>query len=130
MRCTGHGLPLVPCGIKGQEVCMKREWMQNIQDSLCIILNHLLFVAAAITVLDLFQADSPKLLMWMILGVIPLVVYYFIPKSPVLIPPPIFVILLGVMSMAEKIMTTNDWATYYYVITFVYLIGYFLFYFA
>ena len=109
---------------------MKREWMQNIQDSLCIILNHLLFVAAAITVLDLFQADSPKLLVWMILGVVPLGVYYFMKKTPVLIPPPIFIILLGIMSMAEKIMTTNDWGAYYYVITFVYLIGYFLFYFA
>ena len=108
---------------------MKREWMQNIQDSLCIILNHLLFVAAAMTVLDLFQADSPKLHVWFMLVLIPFGFYYFSKKTPLLIPPPIFIILLGIMSMAEKIMTTLDLGVYYYIITFVYLIGYFIFYF-
>ena len=108
---------------------MKREWMKNIQDSLCIILNHLLFVATAMTVLDLFQADSPKLFVWFTMVLIPFGFYYVSKKTPMLIPPPIVIILLGIMSMAEKIMTTLDLGTYYYVITYVYLIGYFIFYF-
>ena len=110
-------------------MCMKREWIQNIQDGLCITLNHLLFVAGAITVLDLFQAATPKILLWMSLIVIPVAFYHFTRKTPQLILPPMFIILLGVMSMVEKIMTTHDWSAYYYVITFVYMIGYFLFYF-
>lgn len=108
---------------------MKTEWMKKIQDSLCIMLNHLLFVAAAITISDLFRADSPRPLIWMATGVIPFGLYTLIKRDPKLVPPPIFIFLLGVMSLAEKIMTENDWASYYYVIMFVYLIGYFLFYF-
>lgn len=108
---------------------MKQERMQSIRDNLCILLNYLLFFAAVITISDLFQVENPNLLLWATLVVIPLGVVYLIKKEPVLIPPPIFIFLLGVMSLAEKIMTVHDWGIYYYVITFVYLIGYFLFYF-
>lgn len=108
---------------------MKREWMQTMHDSLCIILNHLLFVAAAITVMDLFQADNSKLLLWSALVVVPFFFYYVTQRKPKLILPPMFIILLGGMSLAEKLMTVHDWSMYYYVITFVYLVGYFLFYF-
>ena len=108
---------------------MKEEWMKRIQDSLCIILNHLLFVAASITVLDLFNADNPKIFLWMAFVVIPIGVFYFTKMTPKLIPPPMFILLLAGMSLAEKIMTTKDWGIYYYVITYVYLIGYFIYYF-
>ena len=39
---------------------MKREWMQKIQDSLCIVLNHLLFVAAAITGIVIKNISASK----------------------------------------------------------------------
>lgn len=108
---------------------MKQESMQSIKDSLCVILNHLLFLAAVITISDLFQVDNPNLFLWTVLVAIPLGVCFLTKKEPILIPPPIFIFLLGVMSLAEKIMTSHDRGSYYYVITFVYLIGYFLFYF-
>lgn len=108
---------------------MKQERMQCIRDNLCILLNYLLFFTAVITISDLFQVENPNLLLWATLVVIPLGVFYLIKKEPILIPPPIFIFLLGVMSLAEKIMTVHDWGIYYYVITFAYLIGYFLFYF-
>lgn len=108
---------------------MKQESMEKVRDSLCVILNYLLFLAAVITISDLFQVENPNLLLWTTLVVIPLGLFYLIKKEAVLIAPPIFIFLLGVMSLAEKIMTAHDWGIYYYVITFVYLIGYFLFYF-
>lgn len=108
---------------------MKQESMQNFRDALCVILNHLLFLAGVITISDLFQVDNPNLFMWAVLVVIPLEVCFFTKKEPMLIPPPIFILVLGVMSLAEKIMSNHDRGIYYYVITFVYLIGYFLFYF-
>lgn len=108
---------------------MKREWMQNTKDSLCIVLNHLLFVAGAITVLDLFEAEHSYVFLWIIAICIPFILYHVIPQSPKLIPPPMFVIILGGMSLVEKIMKTHDWSGYYYVITFVYIIGYFVYYF-
>lgn len=109
---------------------MKQKKMQYIKDSLCIILNHLLFVAAAITVLDLFQANSSELLLWVGLIVAPLIWYHVTQKPQKLIPPPMFIVLLGGMSMVEKIVTTHDWSVYYYIITFVYLVGYFVYYFS
>lgn len=109
---------------------MKRQGMQYVKDSLCIILNHLLFVAAVITVLDLFRADSSKLILWVGLIVVPFIWYYMTQKPQKLIPPPMFIILLGGMSMVEKIMHVHDWSMYYYVITFVYLVGYFVYYFS
>ena len=108
---------------------MKREWIQNIRDSLCIVLNHLLFVAGAITVFDLFEAEHSYVFLWSVAVCIPFILYHVIPQSPKLIPPPMFVILLGGMSLVEKIMATHDWGVYYYVITFVYIIGYFVYYF-
>lgn len=108
---------------------MKREWMQSIRDILCIVLNHLLLVAAVITVSDLFQAASPNILGWMALVIIPLGLYYITKKTPKLIPPWMAIFFLGVMSMIEKIMTVQDWGIYYYVITFAYVMGYFVYYF-
>ena len=108
---------------------MKRDWIEKIHDSLCVILNHLLFVAAAITVSDLFQANSPNFFLWMVLVLIPAGVFYLTKRIPKLIPAPAFIILLGIMSLAEKIMTTHDWSIYYYVIAFAYFIGFFLYYF-
>lgn len=108
---------------------MKQEWMKNIQDSLCIILNHLLFVAAVITVMDLFQADGPSILLWLAFVVIPFVYFYVTKKTPVLIHPSMFIIILCVLSLVEKIMKASDWEIFYYVIAFVYLIGYFIYYF-
>lgn len=108
---------------------MKQDSMQKVQDCLCIILNHLLFIAGAITVLDLFQVNRNNILLWTILVVVPLGFYFILKRVPKLILPPVFMILLGVMSLAETIMKTNDWSIYYYVITFLYLIGYFIYYF-
>ena len=108
---------------------MKQESMQNLRDALCVVLNHLLFLAGVITISDLFQVDNPNLFLWALLVAIPLGVCFFTKKEPILIPPPIFILVLGVMSLAEKIMSSHDRGIYYYVITFVYLIGYFLFYF-
>ena len=108
---------------------MKQESMQRVRDGLCIFLNYLLVLAAVITISDLFQVDNPNLFLWTVLVVIPFGIFYLLKKTPQLIPAPIFIILLAIMSMAEKIMTTYDWGVYYYVIAFIYLIGYFLFYF-
>ena len=108
---------------------MRQESMQKVRDSLCIFLNYLLVLAAVITISDLFQVGNPNLFLWLVLIVIPFGFFYISKKTPQLIPSPIFIILLAVMSMAEKIMTTYDWGAYYYVIAFVYLIGFFLFYF-
>lgn len=108
---------------------MKREGIQNMQDSLCIILNHMLFVAAVITIADLFQADSPNVLLWSLVVVVPLGVCYLTKIIPKVIPPPIVIVLLVIFSLLEKIKSTHDFSMYYYVITFAYLIGCFVFYF-
>ena len=108
---------------------MKQESMQRVRDCLCIFLNYLLILAAVITISDLFQVDSPNLFLWTVLVVIPFGIFYLLKKTPQLIPAPIFIVLLAIMSIAEKLMTTQDWGLYYYVIAFIYLIGYFLFYF-
>ena len=108
---------------------MKREWMQKIQDSLCIVLNHLLFVAAAITVMDLFQAKQSYIWVWIVSVCIPFIIYRVIAKQPTLVPPAMFVIILGILSLTEKIMTKHDWSRDYYVILFVYFMGYFVYYF-
>ncbi|MBQ2901860.1 MAG: cell envelope integrity protein TolA [Agathobacter sp.] len=109
---------------------MKQQNVQYVKDSLCIILNHLLFVAAGITVLDLFQAETPKLMLWCALIAVPFFWYYITHKPQKLIPPPMFIILLGGMSLVEEIVTTQNWSVYYYIITFVYLVGYFVYYFS
>ena len=109
---------------------MKQESMQRVRDGLCVFLNYLLVLAAVITISDLFRVDNPNLPLWIVLVIVPLGFFYWTKKTPQLIPAPIFVILLAVMSMAERIMTTQDWSMYYNVIAFIYLMGYFLFYFA
>ena len=108
---------------------MKREWMYHIQDTLCVLLNHMLFVAAAITVSDLFQIDSPPILLWCALVVLPLGFFYLTKRIPKMIPSPMFIILLAIFSLVEKIMPTPDMSVYYNVIVFVYLIGFFIYYF-
>lgn len=109
---------------------MKREWLEKAQDGLIIILNHLLFIAAAITVLDMFQAESPKMFLWISTLIIPFFFYQMTKRPQKLLPPPFFIILLGILSMIEKIMRINDWEMYYFVIVFVYLAGYFLYFFS
>lgn len=109
---------------------MKQESMQKVRDSLCVFLNYMLVLAAVITISDLFQVGNPNLFLWSVLVVVPFAFFYLTKKTPKLIPAPLFIVLLAIMSMAEKIMTTYDRGVYYYVIAFVYLIGYFLFYFA
>lgn len=108
---------------------MKQDRMQKVRDSLCILLNHLLVLAAVMTVADLFQVENPNLFLWAGSMVIPLGLYLGIKKEPVLIPPVIFILLLGIMAMAESIMKIHDWNVYYYVIAFIYLFGYFFYYF-
>lgn len=68
---------------------MKREWIEKLHDGLCVILNHLLFVAAAITVSDLFHADNPNFFLWMAFALLPAGVFYLTKKIPKLIPAPI-----------------------------------------
>lgn len=108
---------------------MKQDMIQKIRDCLCIMLNHLLFIAVAIAVVDLFQADSSYLYGYMLLVVVPLGYYFITKKTQILVAPPIFFAILVAMFFAETIMSQNDWSIYYYVITFVYLIGYFIYYF-
>lgn len=108
---------------------MKREWMQSIRDILCVVLNHLLLVAAVITVSDLFLVETPNILGWVALVVVPFGWYYITKKTPNLIPPWMAIFFLGVMSIIEKIMTVQDWDVYYYVIVLVYVMGYFVYYF-
>lgn len=108
---------------------MKQERIQFVRDGLCVFLNYLLILAAVITILDLFQVGNLNLFLWMLPIVIPLGLCFGLKKEPILIPPAIFVFLLGIMSMAEKIMKTHDRGVYYYIITFIYLICYFFFYF-
>lgn len=109
---------------------MKREWMQNVRDILCIVLNHLLLIAAVITVSDLFLVENLNLFIWIGIVVIPLGLYYITKKTAKLIPPWMGIFLLGVMSLIEKIMTVQDWGVYYYVIAFVYLLVYYVYYFS
>lgn len=108
---------------------MKQEWMQNTQNGLCILLNHLLFIAGAITVSELFLSKKSMIWLWALFVIVPLGFYFFTKKVPKLILPPMFIILLGIMSFIEKAVIINDWSIYYYVITFVYLVGYFIYYF-
>ena len=108
---------------------MKQERIQNIHDGLCIILNHMLFVAGAITLSELFLTKRPMIWLWGLLVVVPLGFYFFTKKVPKLILPPMFIILLGIMSVVERAVIVNNWSIYYYVITFLYLIGYFIYYF-
>ena len=110
-------------------ICVKREWITDIHDGLCILLNHLLFVAGAITARDVFQAESSLLLLWVAMIIFPCIWYYFKRKTPQLIFPPIVMVLLGILSIAERKMITNEWSMYYYVIAFLYLIGCFVYYF-
>ena len=104
---------------------MKQESLEKIQDYLCIGLNYLLFVAAAITVLDLFQADSPKILLWTGLIAVPILIYRITKKPQQLMNPVLFMVLLTALSMLENTVWTKDWSSYYIVIAFIYLIGYF-----
>ena len=108
---------------------MKQNTMQKIQDCLCIILNHLLFIAVAITILDLFQVDGIYLFPCILLVVVPLCLYFIRKKVPILVPPPLFFVILAAMYFAEKIIAKNDWSIYYYIIAFAYLMGYFTYYF-
>ena len=54
---------------------MKREWIERIQDLLKIVLNHLMIIAAAITVLGLFQKESAKILLWSLMLIVPFLFY-------------------------------------------------------
>ena len=106
---------------------MKRKVIEKIQDILVIVINHLLFVAGAITVLDFFHVNSPKLLLWIGMIIVPLLFYHFVKSPPNLIHPAMFIISLGGLSIAESKLSANDWSTYYYVIAFIYFVGYFIY---
>ena len=108
---------------------MKRDWVEKAQDWLAMGLNHLLFIAGAITVMDLFQADNSMLWLWIALFLIPASYYLFIKRPQKALLPPLFVVLLGIFSLTETIMDKHDWSMYYVVFLFLYLIGYFLYYF-
>ena len=160
---------------------MKREWIMRLQDMLVIVMNHLLFVAVALTVLDLFDKENTKLLLWAVMVIVPVFYYYvrikaekipvfyavhlflclgfcLIPAEQItkalmivivlfysiwsiylkmsskmgkqeLIPAPFVIVLIGILEMIEKIRSKNDWAIYYLIIAFVYLLAYFIHYF-
>ncbi len=108
---------------------MKRDWVEKAQDWFAMGLNHLLFIAGAVTVLDLFQADSSMLWLWIVLFAVPASYYLLIKRPQKVLLPPFFVILLGIFSMIETIKDKHDWSMYYVVILFLYFAGYFLYYF-
>ena len=107
---------------------MKREWLERVRDSVVIVLNHLLFVAVAITILDLFQVEHMMLLVWITMIIIPFLLYFIKPRTQKIVPPPLMIGLLGLLSIMETIMKINDWGFYYLVIAFLYLGIYFLYY--
>ena len=108
---------------------MERKNIEKIQDVLGIILNHLLFVAGAITVLAFFRVDHPNLLLWIGLIIVPLLFYHFVKRPQKLVQPATFIICLAILSIVEKKISAQDWSDYYIIITFTYLIGYFIYYF-
>lgn len=109
---------------------MKKERLEKIQDILVILLNHLLFVAGVVTILDLFQLQSSQIFLWIGMIIIPFFLYTIrIIGKPKLLPAPCMIVGLGILSMLEKIQSTNDLEIYYLIFTGVYLIGYFIFFF-
>ena len=112
-----------------RKTLMEKVLIEKAQDILVILLNHLLFIAAAITILDLFQAEARWIFICCCTVLIPLIFYHMMHRPQKLIPPPLFIVILGILSMVEKIKHVNDWQIYYFVIVFVYFGGYFLYYF-
>ena len=107
---------------------MKREWVKNTKGIIAILLNHLLFIAAAITVMDLFQVGTTRLFLWIALVVVPFGYFAYVKKSPKMITPPLYIVVLGVLSMIETIMKQTQWSGYYLIIAFVFLCGYLFYY--
>ena len=96
---------------------------------LTILLNHLLIIAAIITIFDLFQVKNGIGMVCVLSLLLPFGYYYITHRKQKLLLPPLFIVLLQLLAITEKIMQTKDWQVFYIVIAFVYLLGYFLCYF-
>jgi len=108
---------------------MKQVRSEKALDGLAILLNHLLVIAAIITVFDMFQIEGAIVVVCILSLFVP-VGYYLITHRPQkLVPPPIFIVVLQGMVWLEKIIKASDWESAYIVIAFLYLIGCFFYYF-
>lgn len=108
---------------------MKQNKLESVQSVLNILMNHLLVIAAIITIFDLFQIDGPMIMVCVCSLFIPFGYYFMTHRPQKILFPPLFIVFLQLMSMLERIMKKNDWQIYYFVIAFVYFLGYFLCYF-
>ncbi len=108
---------------------MKQEWVEKAQDVSTILLNHLLIIAAIITIFDLFQVENGLILVCILSLLIPFGYYYFTHRKQKLLLPPLFIILLQIFAVLERIIQATDWQSCYLIIAFVYLAGYFVCYF-
>jgi hypothetical protein len=108
---------------------MKQNLVEDIQQILVILLNHLLVIAAIITVCDLFQVSGAIIPVCIFSFAIPFGYYFITHRTQKLLYSPLFILFLQLMSIIEKIMKKNDWEICYLIIAFVYIIGYFLAYF-
>ncbi len=108
---------------------MKQDWLEKAQDVLIILLNHLLVIAAIITGFDLFQIDALMIPVCILSFLIPFGYYYITHRPQKLLSPPLFMVLLQVLFLLEKIIKANDWEGSYIAIALLYLIGCFFYYF-
>ena len=106
---------------------MKKEKLEKIQDILVIMLNHLLFLASAITILDLFHIQNSYIFLWIAMLIVPFFLYKIgIIRKLKLLSPPCMIIGFGILSMLEKSQGINEREWYYLIFTGIYLMGYFV----
>lgn len=108
---------------------MKQVYLERAREILAILLNHLLVIAAIVTVFDMFWINAGMIPVCMLSLLVPFGYYYLTHRPQKLWAPPIFIVLLQVMFWLEKIMKANDWESFYIATALLYLMGCFFYYF-
>lgn len=55
---------------------MDRKGIEVTRDLLVILMNHLIWIAGAVAVLGLFHKETTQLWLWILLGFVPVVLYF------------------------------------------------------